>query len=246
MMADLRPDDRDDSVRGFRTLILDAGLNPEQRGRILRACVDIETYRILALRGYSYFETMDVALGELSRQTNLVYSGVYKTHWSRGALIRFSGKLEKAYSRIRLLSSALALLNFVVTFGITGRQLAASTFQLLVSDRLTSLREIRVEGYSTLSSFLRKFEGSIANIRRAATRYDILRRRIGEAAELIRAESQLNNTQNTLVIGVLITIGVAFVPDASTLFNAFATLAGDAGSLIGRLAADIARLIATR
>lgn len=181
LLSDLRARGAEESRLPFRTIILDGGLTPEQRGRIVRYASDIEVYRTLSLRGYPLIETLDGAIGKLSFEVKTA------------ELVR--KQRDKNYRQIL---DVLSALNFFVTHGISGALLTSSTFGDLVTSRTKSLRERRIPGYSTLSSFLRHFHGSLGNIQRVAQRYDLVRRRISEAMDFIRAEAQRRATSSQL------------------------------------------------
>lgn len=200
MLSDLRTHGGEAAGLPFRTLILDGGLSPEQRGRIVRYTTDIEAYRILSLRGYPFVQTFDNALAQLSVEIKTVESGINQVAPKRSFFFGPARKLEKLYAQLRLISSMLSVLNFFMTHGVSGRRLTSSTFGSLTANRAASLRERRVPGFSTLSSFLLNFHGSLGNMERVAHRYDILRRRIVEAADLIRAESQLDVAWNQVLL----------------------------------------------
>ncbi|MGX6648289.1 DUF3422 family protein [Maricaulaceae bacterium MS644] len=178
LISDLRPHSRTEYhlERAARTLIFDIALTNEQRGRLLKTCTDLATYRMMGVRSYANFfpatEVFNDAAEELSERT-----------------FQLTGSdLKDRLREIASISERVAAMNFFVTDGVNGAASQAANFARLAQDRLLSLDETRLRGFQSVADVISRFLSSTLNARRFAERYEQVRRRIAEANDLMRAE----------------------------------------------------------
>jgi len=216
LISDLRPYSRDQDARSekaVRAIILDIALSEEQRGRLVRRLSDIITANTLATRGFLHVDAINGVLNEIGVGLSYCYSRMLDIANSPPEALQQDGiwhsdaenigadygpeyeaKIRREFSvnllRLRQLSTHLSALNHFITYGVSGAALASQDFRAIVEDRVAALRETRIGGFQTLEEFMRRFRQTNSTIDRMAERYDVLRRRLGEASQLFRAEAE--------------------------------------------------------
>lgn len=216
LISDLRPYSRDQDARSekaVRAIILDIDLSEEQRGRLLRRLGDIFAANTLATRGFLHVDAINGVLNEIGVGLSYCYSrmldianrppaslermGVWDPEAEKTgakADAEYEAQIRREFTvnllRLRQLSTHLSGLNHFITYGVSGAALASQDFRKLMDDRVAALRESRIGGFQTLEEFMRRFGQVNSTIDRMAERYDVLRRRLGEASQLFRAEAE--------------------------------------------------------
>lgn len=191
LVSDLRPHSRTayHLERAARTLIFDISLNNEERGRLLKICTDLATYRMLGVRSYANFfpatEVFKDVSEELSERTFRI--GKTKLRFRIG-----KSRLRAKLDQIAALSERIAATNFFITDGVNGAAGQAANYARLAEDRLALLNEMPFAGYQSAREVFARFLSSSLNVRRFAERYEQVRRRIAEANDLLRAELDYN------------------------------------------------------
>lgn len=250
--ADVRPNqdkDKELEINDFqsRTLIIDLGMTPEQRGRLIQRLMDISTFRLLSLRGhpqlppaFDALTDIGVSLSRLSTQDDGPDEDEEEdeeedevTPPTTKERARIANEKQKFLSdRLKSLdnlSTALDQMNLFFTYGISGKRDATDSYANQVEKLLRQLREKRIAGWQRLDEFLDRFFIAKAQIDRLAGRYETLRERINGAIALVNAK--LNQEQiNVLNLEAekhsqLMRYSV-IAASAATAFGAIATIIG--------------------
>jgi len=194
--------------------------------------MDVAAFRHLGLRGHPYarpatdaLTQVGVALSELNLGADT--SGTDTDASGKNAE---SDQLNKTLERVLVLSRALDLLNLFFTYGINGKWNSTKGYSRHIQKNLQLIREARVPGYQTLEGYLDRYFAAAQEIERLQERYNTLRMRITEAADLLRARFdklqlvQLNKSavQHTWVmITSVVTAAGSMVVASAALFLAY-------------------------
>lgn len=142
-------------------------------GRVSQRLLEIETYRLMALRGLPVAKTLGGLLARNERQ-----------------LADITAKLEsKSTSDQALLDTLVALAAGVerVTAEHTYRFSATRAYDALVSNRITELRERPIPGIQTIGEFMqRRLSPAMATVAATAQRLTSLSERVSRASALLR------------------------------------------------------------
>jgi uncharacterized membrane-anchored protein len=160
---------------GFeRVLVVASPDTSETRaGRIATRLLELETYRMLALRGLPVAKTVQAMLPEAERLLADITAAVEDTERSAQALL---DELEALAARIE---RAIAEHSY--------RFAASHAYHALVSSRLTEMREGAIPGTQTIGEFLqRRFNPAMATVQAAADRLSGLSQRIERTGSLLR------------------------------------------------------------
>ncbi len=173
---------------GTRTIIIDLGLDQEQRGRLLNRLMDIATFRILALRDLPIVEHVNYAVNQVGNQLS--------RHAAKLATLKNQGPADSDvyYEEIRdmlrhvnLLSGILGSLNLFLTNGISGAGISSDDYKNLFLFRANALREKRIQGYQTVEEFLVRIRDSVDSVTRLLNRYEIVRERLSQVTGAVQA-----------------------------------------------------------
>lgn len=160
---------------GFeRMLVIAPPETTETRaGRISQRLLELETYRLMALRGLPVAKALSPLLADAERR-----------------LAAITAQLEnKSTSEQALLDELVALAAGVerATAEHTYRFSATRAYDTLVSQRLTELREKAIPGTQTMGEFMqRRLSPAMATVAATAQRLASLSERISRASDLLR------------------------------------------------------------
>jgi len=160
---------------GFERMLVVApsGMSPERAGRISQRLLELETYRLMALRGLPVAKQLGPELGGAEHQ-----------------LLDITGRLEgKQTSDEELLDQLVSLASRVerATAEHDFRFSATRAYDALVAQRLTELRERPISGTQTIGEFMRKrLSPAIATVAATSQRLDSLAERISRTSGLLR------------------------------------------------------------
>jgi uncharacterized membrane-anchored protein len=142
-------------------------------GRISQRLLELETYRLMALRGLPVAKQLGPMLGQ-----------------SETALLEITARLEnKGASDEQLLDQLVALATGVerATAEHAYRFSATRAYDALVSQRLAELRETPIPGTQTIGEFMqRRLSPAIATVAATGQRLASLAERISRASSLLR------------------------------------------------------------
>jgi uncharacterized membrane-anchored protein len=178
---------------GFeRILVVATPETSETRaGRITTRLLELETYRMLALRGLPVAKAVQGMLPQAERQLADITAAVEDANRSDQELL---DDLEALAARIE---RAIAQHSY--------RFAASHAYHALVSARLTEMREGAIPGTQTIGEFLqRRFNPAMATVQAAADRLTALSQRIERTGALLRTRVDITlETQNQQLLAKL-------------------------------------------
>ncbi|QDI75340.1 MULTISPECIES: DUF3422 family protein [Leisingera] len=142
-------------------------------GRIVQRLCEIETYRAMAMLGFSRARGLTPTISALD------------THLSEMmvAMTAGSAPAEQTLSQLLTVSAELEAMAARSAFRFS----ATGAYDALVSQRVSLLRETRYEGFQTLAEFmLRRFEPAMRTVKSTEKRLETLADRARRAGELLR------------------------------------------------------------
>lgn len=173
-VASVRADFRIHADGFSRFLIDDVSLTPRQAGRMVQRLLEIETYLMRALLTLPVARATLPVLVDADQQLAALISEM--------TVVRS----EDEPALLDRLTRLAALVEGTISSTL-GRICAARAYQELVGRRITELREVRVEGVSTLREFVeRRLLPAMNTCETVARLQDSLSERISRASELLR------------------------------------------------------------
>ena len=163
------------SPDGFERMLMiaPAGTSETRAGRISQRLLELETYRLMALRGLPVAKQLGPMLAE-----------------SEAALATITARLEnKSASDQELLDTLVSLAARVerATAENIYRFSATRAYATLVGERITELREKAIPGTQTIGEFMqRRLSPAIATVAATAQRLASLSERVSRTSDLLR------------------------------------------------------------
>ncbi len=178
---------RDSGFERF-LVIASPAVTETRAGRISQRLLELETYRLMALRGLSVAKELGAMLGE-----------------AEGALADITAQLEnKSASEQELLDTLIALAARIERAMAEHdyRFAATRAYDTLVNQRLAELREQPVSGTQMLGEFLRRrLSPAIATVTATAQRLASLSERVARTSALLRTRVDIaTEAQNQLLL----------------------------------------------
>ncbi|HWU50062.1 MAG TPA: DUF3422 domain-containing protein [Asticcacaulis sp.] len=162
-----------------RIYVHDKGLKHDELSRLLQGLIEIGHYRKLALLGFPVARDLMAWLKTAEARLNLITADMAAQGATQDALLE----------RLMALSAEVESRANAVRF----RQGATEAYYRLTEDRLASLRESRVEGFSTMQEFIeRRLQPAMRTCEAASKRLDDLATRLGRASDLLRARISIS------------------------------------------------------
>ena len=162
-----------------RIYVQDKGLRNDELSRLLQSLIEIGQYRKLALLGFPVARDLMGWLKLAEARLAAVTSDMASQ----------SASQEQILERLMALSSEVEQRVNAVRF----RQGATEAYAELTEDRLMSLRESRVEGFSTMQEFIeRRLHPAMRTCQAASRRLDDISTRIGRVSDLLRARISIS------------------------------------------------------
>jgi len=175
---------------GFERMLVVAspGTSESRAGRISQRLLEVEIYRLMALRGLPVVKQLAPMLSE-----------------AESALADITARLEsKSASDQELLDTLVSLAARVerATAEHSYRFSATRAYNTLVGQRLTELREKPISGTQTLSEFMqRRLSPAIATVAATAQRLSSLSERVTRTSALLRTRVDIaTETQNQVLL----------------------------------------------
>ncbi|MCH7342566.1 DUF3422 domain-containing protein [Pelomonas sp. CA6] len=172
VMTDLRL--RDDGFERMLVLMR-PGASGARAGRIAQRLMELETYRLMALRGLPVAKSLAPTLGEAEAALQALTDSLVQ-----------GGRAEQA-----LLDTLLGVAAQVerATAQHAYRFSATQAYEALVQQRIAELRERPLQGYQTLGVFVRRrFSPAAATVAATAQRLASLSLRIERSSALLRTQ----------------------------------------------------------
>ncbi|MDI3326460.1 DUF3422 domain-containing protein [Pontibacterium granulatum] len=162
---------------GFiRFLVEDKDMRPSQSGRLLQRICEIETYRCMALLSLPEARLLMPKITELDQRLASLSQR------------SFDENLSEILARMMNLAAEVEALSATTA----NRFAATEAYFALVEGYMKELNEQRVEGRQTIKEFLgRHLAPARRTTRSAATRIELLSKRIARATELIQSQVNL-------------------------------------------------------
>jgi uncharacterized membrane-anchored protein len=160
---------------GFERMLVLAppGTSRSRAGRISQRLLELETYRMMALRGLPVAKTLSPILSEAEH-----------------ALLSITAQLDNKSASDQVLLDTLVLLATQVeraTAEHAYRFAATRAYEALVSQRIRELREQAIPGMQTLGEFMqRRLSPAIATVAATAQRLESLSERVARTSALLR------------------------------------------------------------
>jgi uncharacterized membrane-anchored protein len=173
-VASVRADFRIHADGFSRFLIEDVSLTPRQAGRMVQRLLELETYLMRALLTLPLARDTLPVLVDADQQLGTLI----------GEMVTVNSQDEPAL--LDRLTRLAALVENTISSTL-GRICAARAYQEMVERRIVELREVRVEGLSTLREFVeRRLMPAMNTCETVARLQDSLSERISRATELLR------------------------------------------------------------
>lgn len=163
-------------VDGFsRFLIVDHDLRTAQAGRLLQRLFDIEVYRVMALLAFPIARKLYPELKKSDRQLFTLTNAMTQPDENDAQLLD------------ELTGLAAEVENHISTHHF--RFAAASAYYQLVQQRISDLREVRIQGIQTFGEFTkRRLEPAISTCESLSHRFTLLSERISNTSQLLRTK----------------------------------------------------------
>jgi hypothetical protein len=205
-----------------RTVIIDCGLSHHERGRLVQTITEFASERILSVQSLARFRLLHHALNVVQTRVSLALacyqSNVEQHEESLPSeyidLVQRQADVcgpEGLLNSLEFLSSCLSVLNDVVEGGIMDRSHASGSTHHAILKKLDSIRQESLQGFQSLSEYLeRRSARPLRTIARVGERYEMLRLRITQIAELVNVRMQVGQSesqQKGIVLGAIITLG---------------------------------------
>ena len=163
-------------VDGFsRFLVVNHNLRTAQAGRLLHRLFDIEVYRVMALLAFPIARKLYPELKKADRQLYTITNSMTQPDNDDAKLLD------------ELTALAAEVENHISTHQF--RFAAASAYYQLVGQRLSDLREVRIQGIQTLGEFMkRRLEPAMTTCNSVSHRFTLISERVSNASQLLRTK----------------------------------------------------------
>ena len=162
-----------------RIYVQDKGLHNDELSRLLQCLIEIGHYRKLALLGFPVARELMTWLKDAETRLAAVTAD----------MAGHAASQDQVLERLMALSAEVEQRVGAVRY----RQGATEAYAQLTEDRLASLRESRVDGFSTMQEFIeRRLHPAMRTCQAAARRLDDLSMRIGRVSDLLRARVSIS------------------------------------------------------
>jgi uncharacterized membrane-anchored protein len=149
------------------------GTGQRRVGRIVQRLCEVETYRAMSMLGLMRARDLSSKLNGLDPQLSMLISGLNSSEQSPDAVLH------------TLLEVSAELESLAVQFGF--RFGATEAYEAIVNQRISILREVRVQGRQTFGEFMmRRYDPAMRTVKSVDTRLRNMADRATRAAELLR------------------------------------------------------------
>jgi uncharacterized membrane-anchored protein len=178
---------------GFERMLVLApvGISDSRGGRISQRLLELETYRLMALRGLPVAKTVGAQLGLAERELADITTALQnKAAQDQGLLDRLIG-----------LAASVELIHAEHAY----RFAATAAYDKLVRERITELRESPISGTQTIGEFMqRRLLPAMATVAATAHRLSNLSERISRTSALLRTRVDIaSEEQNSQLLAKL-------------------------------------------
>jgi uncharacterized membrane-anchored protein len=175
---------------GFERILVLAphGTSQSRAGRISQRLLELETYRLMALRGLSVAKVVSSHLGQAEKELSDIIDYLAHKDCDDQALLTRLIELAAAVERM--------------TAGHAYRFAATAAYDKLVSQRIAELRESPISGTQTIGEFMkRRLSPAMATVAATSQRLTLLSERINRASSLLRTRVDIaTEEQNRMLL----------------------------------------------
>lgn len=178
---------------GFaRFVVLDAGLQGQQAGRLVQRLLEIETYRMMALLGLPVAQWAAPVLNDIESELASVTRAMVASQ--KPGISEEAGMAEEQAQLQQITSLAARLEQLVVDNSY--RFSASKAYFGLVHSRIAELRERRIEGVPTIEEFMqRRLSPALHTCESTTRRQELLAERIANSNSLLRTRVGIRQEQ---------------------------------------------------
>jgi uncharacterized membrane-anchored protein len=168
---------------GFsRFIIFDKKLQSQQAGRLLQRLFEIEIYRVMALLAFPISQELAPKVSQYEQRLSQITTTMALPDCDDGLLLdqmtRLAAEVESHISHSQF------------RFG------AAEAYYKIVEQRITDIREEKIQGIQTIGEFLTKrMQPAISSCKSTAKRFRLLSERISNASQLLRTRVDISIEQ---------------------------------------------------
>lgn len=165
---------------GFsRFIIFDKKLQSQQAGRLLQRLFEIEVYRVMALLAFPIAQELAPKVNGYEQRLSKMTTAMTQPDSDDGHLL-----------------DQLTMLAAEVESHISHSQFrfgAAEAYYRIVEQRITDIREVKIQGIQTTGEFLTKrMQPAINSCKSVSTRFRLLSERISNASQLLRTRVDIS------------------------------------------------------
>lgn len=175
---------------GFERMLVVAPkeTSKERAGRISQRLLELETYRLMALRGLPVAKLVGAKLGQAEKEL----ADIIETLEHKG------GNDQALLSRLVGLAAAVERLTAENAYRFS----ATAAYDKLVTERIAELRESPISGTQTIGDFMkRRLSPAMATVASSAKRLASLSERISRASALLRTRVDIaTEEQNRMLL----------------------------------------------
>ena len=175
---------------GFRRVFIqNKNLRTRRTGRLLQRIVELETYQVLSLLGLTQVRRETLNLSNLEKQITEITKSVSKT--AKKNLDKKSIRYPDYQQDLNELSYVVAKIEEIDS-STNYRLSATAAYYKLVEQRISDLREDRLESFQTNNEFLsRRLQPAIRTSEAFSRRLDSLATRAQRADNLVRTQIEM-------------------------------------------------------
>jgi len=175
---------------GFRRVFIqNKNLRTRRTGRLLQRIVELETYQVLSLLGLPQVRQESLNLSSLEKQITEITKSVSRT--TKKNLDKKSIKYPDYQKDLNELSYVVAKIEEIDS-STNYRLSATAAYYKLVEQRITDLREDRLESFQTNNEFLsRRLQPAIRTSEAFSRRLESLATRAQRADNLVRTQIEM-------------------------------------------------------
>ncbi|HQR85516.1 MAG: hypothetical protein B7Y59_06595 [Burkholderiales bacterium 35-55-47] len=174
---------------GFERMLVLApeGTSPTRAGRISQRLLELETYRLMALRGLPIAKVVGAQLGQSEKELANIIESLEDKDCNDQALLN------------RLVGLAAGVERMTAEHAY--RFAATAAYDKLVNERITELRESPISGTQSIGEFMkRRLSPAMATVAATAQRLGSLSERISRASALLRTRVDIATEEQNRVL----------------------------------------------
>jgi uncharacterized membrane-anchored protein len=174
---------------GFERMLVLAppGTSMSRAGRISQRLLELETYRLMALRGLPVAKLVSVQLGQAEKELSDIIDSLEQRNGNDQALLT------------RLVSLAAAVERTTAEHAY--RFAATAAYDKLVAERIAELRESAISGTQTIGEFMkRRLSPAMATVAATSQRLASLSERVNRASSLLRTRVDIATEEQNRVL----------------------------------------------